>query len=167
MFLTQTDRTFADIAYTSNIGRQHFPYRIALVAKSLNEALEKLKKGEYRQGIASDQHKGKISDFSNLENLAETYCLGATIDWEDLHRSYQGHKVSIPSYPFQRERYWAPALEMDRPKESAVTSQEFQEFSKLPVHECRAWLIQYTKKILKDITGVTVGDIEKGFFILV
>lgn len=49
-FLETTHSSFADIAYTSNVGRDHFTHRIALVASSLQEALQKIKEKEYRRG---------------------------------------------------------------------------------------------------------------------
>lgn len=38
-----------------------------------------------------------------LNALAMLYVNGATIAWEEI---YQGHPVDLPTYPFQRERYW-------------------------------------------------------------
>ena len=41
-----------------------------------------------------------------LENLAELYVQGATVDWKGFDRDYPARKVSLPTYPFQRKRYW-------------------------------------------------------------
>ncbi len=44
---------------------------------------------------------------SILEGLAQLYVCGAPIDWRAFDRDYSRGRASIPSYPFQRKRYWA------------------------------------------------------------
>jgi glutamate-1-semialdehyde-2,1-aminomutase len=41
-----------------------------------------------------------------LQNLGELYVRGATIDWTGFDRDYQRRRVALPTYPFQRQRYW-------------------------------------------------------------
>ena len=41
-----------------------------------------------------------------LESLAELYAKGVEIEWAGFDRDYRRHKVSLPTYPFQRERHW-------------------------------------------------------------
>jgi natural product biosynthesis luciferase-like monooxygenase protein len=40
------------------------------------------------------------------EALAALYAQGASIDWVAVHRPFARRKVSLPTYPFQRERHW-------------------------------------------------------------
>ena len=42
-----------------------------------------------------------------LETLRDLYLLGVPVDWAGLDRHRRRRKVSLPTYPFQRERYWA------------------------------------------------------------
>ncbi len=44
-----------------------------------------------------------------LESLAQLYTLGADIDWKNFDQDYARHKLVLPTYPFQRERYWVKA----------------------------------------------------------
>ncbi len=44
-----------------------------------------------------------------LDSLAELYVRGAKIDWTGFDRDYRRQKGDLPSYPFQRKRYWANA----------------------------------------------------------
>jgi acyl transferase domain-containing protein len=39
-------------------------------------------------------------------SLAELYTCGADIDWAGFDRDYARRKVSLPAYPFDRERHW-------------------------------------------------------------
>ena len=41
-----------------------------------------------------------------IESLARCHSLGVTVDWAGFDRGYQRHKVLLPTYPFQRQRYW-------------------------------------------------------------
>ncbi|BAZ53637.1 beta-ketoacyl synthase [Nostoc sp. NIES-4103] len=38
--------------------------------------------------------------------LAQLYVLGVAIDWSGFERDYLRQKVVLPTYPFQRQRYW-------------------------------------------------------------
>ena len=48
-----------------------------------------------------------------LEVLAELYIQGIDVDWASYDRDYSGRRLILPVYPFERERYWAEAVEPD------------------------------------------------------
>jgi acyl transferase domain-containing protein len=41
-----------------------------------------------------------------LNSLSQLYVHGVEVDWAGFDRDYPRHKVSLPTYPFQRERYF-------------------------------------------------------------
>lgn len=41
-----------------------------------------------------------------LQSLARMYASGLTINWGKVNQGYFRDKVTLPTYPFQRERYW-------------------------------------------------------------
>jgi malonyl CoA-acyl carrier protein transacylase len=45
-----------------------------------------------------------------LESLGSLYVRGARIDWGGFDKDYARRKVSLPTYPFQRQRYWMVVL---------------------------------------------------------
>ncbi len=45
-----------------------------------------------------------------LQTLSQLYLNGIPIDWKSFDKPYNRKKVSLPTYPFQRERYWVEAL---------------------------------------------------------
>ncbi|MGH8572928.1 MAG: KR domain-containing protein, partial [Gammaproteobacteria bacterium] len=48
-----------------------------------------------------------VSDWRQmLGSLAELYVRGAAIDWAGFDRDYTRRRVHLPTYPFQRERFW-------------------------------------------------------------
>ena len=44
-----------------------------------------------------------------LGSLGALYVTGARIDWQGFDRDYSRRKVALPTYPFERERYWFPS----------------------------------------------------------
>ena len=44
-----------------------------------------------------------------LNSLAQLYTIGAEVDWNNFDCDYVRRKLVLPTYPFQRERYWVKA----------------------------------------------------------
>jgi acyl transferase domain-containing protein/SAM-dependent methyltransferase/acyl carrier protein len=40
------------------------------------------------------------------EALRQLYLVGAPINWAEVYRARSAHKLALPTYPFQRQRYW-------------------------------------------------------------
>jgi amino acid adenylation domain-containing protein/non-ribosomal peptide synthase protein (TIGR01720 family) len=58
-----------------------------------------------------------------LESLGELYVQGADVDWSGFDRDYPRERVSLPTYPFERQRYW---MESSRSPNGAVAQNNFQ-----------------------------------------
>ena len=111
--------SLADIAYTANTGRSHFDYRFAIVAKTTEEALEEWKNHKfYRAKVSANPPKidlpQELELSARLHLLAQLYVAGAAVDWKEFDASYQRKKVVLPTYPFQRKRYWYQPLDLDQ-----------------------------------------------------
>ena len=46
-----------------------------------------------------------------ISSLAALYVSGADVDWKAFHAHTAGHRVALPTYPFQRRRHWFEAGE--------------------------------------------------------
>jgi acyl transferase domain-containing protein len=59
-----------------------------------------------------------------LESLGQLYVNGVDVDWDGFYRDRRRRKVVLPTYPFQRERYWveSPSL-ADRAMAATVPSE--------------------------------------------
>jgi acyl transferase domain-containing protein len=53
--------------------------------------------------------KGRGESEQMLASLSQLYVRGIDIDWDGFHAGRARRKLVLPSYPFQRERYWALA----------------------------------------------------------
>jgi amino acid adenylation domain-containing protein len=58
-----------------------------------------------------------------LNNLARLYCMGTDLDWEGLDRGYERRRVSLPTYPFQRKRFWISEGKAEMEEKDQTASQ--------------------------------------------
>ena len=60
-----------------------------------------------QQNIIFSQIEPELDDWQIfLTGLAQLYILGVTIDWEPWAKNIVGRKITLPTYPFQRQTYW-------------------------------------------------------------
>ncbi|HEY6097924.1 MAG TPA: acyltransferase domain-containing protein, partial [Anaeromyxobacter sp.] len=69
--------------------------------------------GLARRGVADERaawlpslRHGREDWRQMLESLAALHVAGADVDWAAFDRPYPRRRVALPTYPFQRERYW-------------------------------------------------------------
>ena len=59
-----------------------------------------------------------------LQSLGQLYCRGVPVDWSAFDRNYSRRYLQLPTYPFQRQRYWAisktPETRLDSPQRFEV-----------------------------------------------
>ena len=55
-----------------------------------------------------------------LERIAALYVGGVDVDWAAFDRGYGRRKVALPTYPFERERYWVDLPDRDRTPAAAT-----------------------------------------------
>ena len=63
-----------------------------------------------------------------LQSLAALYTHGAPVDWPGFDRDYPRRRVALPTYPFQRKKYWIETAEpaTGKAQEAAVETPEEQ-----------------------------------------
>ena len=132
----EREASLESISYTLNFGRSHFEKRRAVVVSSVTELREALGhlladetpanalSGESGQISAADialyrevqrAVLGELRSLSvgnrdeyreKLLALGGLYIKGFEIDWANLHRGESCRRLSLPTYPFNLERYW-------------------------------------------------------------
>ncbi len=137
--------SFEEMIYTLQIGRDTMDERLAIVASSSIELLEKLKiiKHSGKEGVL--EKKGIFYGNINLnkenriinilkkdmvntvvkqslqaaqwQELAQLWISGLPIDWEMIWENKNMRPLSLPSYPFAKERYW---IAIDSEEKQAV-----------------------------------------------
>ncbi len=56
-----------------------------------------------------------------LHSLGTLYVEGVPVDWEGLDPSSQRRKLALPTYPFQRQRYWLEGPQLTSRPQAALT----------------------------------------------
>ncbi|ACL75234.1 SDR family NAD(P)-dependent oxidoreductase [Ruminiclostridium cellulolyticum] len=141
--------SLSQIAYTLQTGREPMDERLALGVSSLEEMLEKLEMfvqnknnidGLYRGNVKKSKDKSDLliegeegEEFlrrtiskRKMEKLAKLWTAGIDIDWSLLYKKHS--VISLPSYPFARERYWVPKLD------GAENGQEYGQLGMARLH---------------------------------
>jgi acyl transferase domain-containing protein/surfactin synthase thioesterase subunit len=106
---THEETDLGDVAFTLAVGRRALRHRWACVVQDRSELMAALERGpEFNAG------RNPLS--SDLETAVAAWLDGKAIDWSEYFKTMACGRVALPTYPFQRGRYWleenpaAPAL---------------------------------------------------------
>lgn len=117
-----------DICFTASAGRTHWDHRLAILAddaasyeRKLGAWLEGRSETGVLQGKASSNSASAVPESADPEQVARLYISGARVNWAALYKNQAVRKVSLPTYPFNRQRYWVdiPEAMPSGPAESA------------------------------------------------
>jgi polyketide synthase PksM len=137
-----TDAGLRDIAYTLQVGREAMESRLACVVDSIAELESTL-----RAYLAGDTPRSPFSACTDttrnrdalealgpdddvaaligawaakgkFSKIADLWTKGMAVEWDRLHHDPKPRRVSLPTYPFAKERYWAPDAETPLPAAS-------------------------------------------------
>lgn len=123
-----------DLAYTLQVGREAMEARVAFVVEDLADLTAKLEafgagretiqdcwSGHIRKGKAKTPKDASIM-FSqpvaeaNLSEIAESWVKGTEPDWQALYEAARPNRISLPTYPFEKVRYWLPEPIVTEPR---------------------------------------------------
>jgi acyl transferase domain-containing protein len=112
----------ARLCYTLQTGREAFEERLMTVMSESDELIRRLSewrsKGRsaevyrgsldsgQRSRISSNRAKASMGQQSPAE-LGARWLTGEEVDWDALYGADKPMRISLPTYPFARERYWA------------------------------------------------------------
>ena len=118
----------ASLGHTLQVGREAMDHRFAVVVDSVEQLAEALQahvagrevergfQGQVSRdadgipGLAQDEDMrealGKWIARRKLARLAELWVKGLAFDWRELHAGRPMRLISLPTYPFAKERHW-------------------------------------------------------------
>lgn len=116
-YLKKCTDNLIDICYTAAVCRDHFSIRIAIIANTKNDLLEKILQKKFTTASSISNEDIKIED-NSLSDLAKAYLSGKNIEWHNIFNIKYQHfkKVILPSYQFDKKSFWkhAPLLNTNR-----------------------------------------------------
>ncbi len=102
----QPGRNLADVAFTLAKGRRAFDHRRFVVARSVADAVDRLRTpGE----PAADAPR-------ELLETGRGWAGGGAVDWAVFFAGQDRRRVELPTYPFERQRYWVEAPRTESPE---------------------------------------------------
>lgn len=130
-YLCENTVNLSNLAWTLQVGRDAMPVRVALIVDNQRLLIEKLAclmsdetvlehvwQGEVKRNqsllsvfntdddlrfaVATWMEKGKLA------KLAELWVQGLPVEWRKLYGDSTPRRLSLPTYPFALQRYWAP-----------------------------------------------------------
>jgi polyketide synthase PksJ len=122
------DLPLADVAYTLQIGRRHFEHRRAVLCRTHEEAIAALREPRAvasprpggGEGVWERGSRGEGPGEAGLPELEKALLLrwlaGEDVDWSALHAGAGRRRVPLPTYPFEKQRYWVEATGPDIPR---------------------------------------------------
>jgi amino acid adenylation domain-containing protein/non-ribosomal peptide synthase protein (TIGR01720 family) len=123
-----------DAAYTLQVGRKSLPHRWMAVCPGVKETIAALTSpgngenhtvspGQERPGIEKPS-KGAGLNKDSLTRLGRLWLHGHEIDWGDFYAREKPRRIPLPTYPFERQRYWIDdtGLATDRDKSKIKAS---------------------------------------------
>jgi probable biosynthetic protein (TIGR04098 family) len=141
-YLKQSKESLRAIAYTLQLGRDAMQERLAIIGNSKEEIINHLSKFldasnyEVLRGTVEKRKKATASitqeelDTAILKKdyktLAETWISGINIDWALLYDKEQIRKVQLPTYAFEKEKYWIEPVKPSITIESALKTVQSQ-----------------------------------------
>lgn len=121
-FLAKNDSlNFSQVCYNVHIHRSHYPIRIAIIAKNINElsaALLQLQNDinvQAKNIFISDSKSNHTTidiapvDLKNIDlaELARLYVNKVTINWAKFEETRRFPMIDMPLYPWQHKIYWS------------------------------------------------------------
>ncbi|WP_340621269.1 SDR family NAD(P)-dependent oxidoreductase [Xenorhabdus siamensis] len=124
------------LAYTLQTGREEMEERVTFMVDSLSALIDSLKafslsclpstpfwmgrveKSKSTKQLMTPVYAGKDqheAEYEQLKQIASAWTQGHHIDWQGYYQSLpvRTNRLSLPTYPFARERYWIPESETE------------------------------------------------------
>lgn len=94
------DLRLRDVAFTLQTGRHPFEHRLAVVCQKKDEAIRALR------GVDPQFTDGSDED---TKAIARQWTSGVNVDWKLYNPAPDARRIPLPTYPFDRKRYWVEA----------------------------------------------------------
>jgi amino acid adenylation domain-containing protein len=104
---THPQARLADVAFTLQVGRRAFKHRWIGQCETVEEAVSLLSTGgagEY--GTVSEEPEHPAGTIGDIFEAGDRWLSGAGIDWREFYRDSGRRRLPLPTYPFERKRYW-------------------------------------------------------------
>ncbi|MBD2682800.1 MULTISPECIES: non-ribosomal peptide synthetase/type I polyketide synthase [Nostoc] len=125
------------------------------ILSSLSKRCQQQENAVWLPSLAAGKNDWQIL----LESLSTLYLEGVNINWSRFDRDYSRSLVSLPTYPFQRKRYWFEA--QDVMNTHTITTNGFKSPVALPVKsEQRETTIQTLRSLVAKLLKTEPSNVN-------
>ncbi|UCH95688.1 MAG: SDR family NAD(P)-dependent oxidoreductase, partial [Candidatus Aminicenantes bacterium] len=110
----------SQVAYTLQVGRKAFKYRRMTICSTVDETIAALSSPgpeNVHDFVLNEDDGNRVTRWDEkpsacghglekLEKIGRLWLHGQKIDWKALEPGDKRYRVSLPTYPFERHRYW-------------------------------------------------------------
>ena len=131
-FICNNEVSLDDLSFTLCSGRRHYNHRIAFKYRNIQDLKNKLKLIKEADSIDnnSDFYGYGYEKYCNLQSKKvksieegiREFLLGTKVQWNNLFTNE--NKISLPTYPFLKERHW---IDIDKPIDNIELKKIFYE----------------------------------------
>ncbi|MBM4260646.1 MAG: amino acid adenylation domain-containing protein [Deltaproteobacteria bacterium] len=118
---------------------------------------------EFLTSLAGDGASERDLD-ALLQALGRLWCAGAAVDWQEVHDHRPRRKVPLPTYPFERKRYWVDAPptvaklnEASKPAMNPIVKQSSKPAA-VDGAAHRARILGELQALFSEISGIPLAD---------
>ncbi len=102
-----------------------------------------------------------------LQSLGELWARGMSLDWNVIFEGVPALRVPLPTYPFQRKRYWIESKLLDLPVVTSVPAKleeksEEQAPAMDPTLSRADALMAQSRQVLEDLSGIAADEMTAG-----
>lgn len=124
----------ADLAHTLQTGRDAMEHRLAFEVRDLAELTALLRgrlegtadgprvhsartwphRAQIARFTAEEGHRERVTEWlrqRRYDHLLDLWTKGLAVDWTPAHEGARRRRLSLPTYPFDRDRYWVTPAE--------------------------------------------------------
>jgi acyl transferase domain-containing protein/acyl-CoA synthetase (AMP-forming)/AMP-acid ligase II len=184
--------TLPEIAYTLQVGREAMAERAGFIAGSAEELADKLEaylrgeqqiedvyRGQVRRNRESSSWFSSDADLQetidkwivrgHLSKLADLWVKGLALDWNRFYGAVKPRRISLPLYPFARERHWIDTPPQNRIATTARTTAAMaglaeshqQTASVSDAESLHAGIVQKLKQMLVRVNKLSLSQIDE------
>ncbi|MBE4753170.1 amino acid adenylation domain-containing protein [Corallococcus sp. ZKHCc1 1396] len=103
------------------------------------------------------ESSGDAADWSALLNAAgQLWRRGVPLDWAAIHADEQRQRVTLPTYPFQRQRHW---IDLERASVPVPLLTTGVAVSTAPVPRAER-LVPSLRNLFEELSGLELGDAD-------
>ncbi|MBO9699914.1 MAG: polyketide synthase dehydratase domain-containing protein [Sporocytophaga sp.] len=142
---SKKDLQLDSVAYTLQVGRVAMDERVGFMVSTADELLIKLQAYLNGEQDIEDIYRGQVKDNKDTLSLFSTdsdlrdaidkwiaggkysklfdlWVKGLNLDWSKFYGEIKPERISLPTYPFARERYWIDTADTPQQVAKAVAS---------------------------------------------